>query len=90
MHRFSIGLTTAAIAIVAGMHSAEAQTQREPRPYCMSGNKSNGGMPECSFHTWEQCRANLHGGADHCYANPALAWHRAQHGGQRKAKRTAY
>ncbi|MGH6770155.1 MAG: DUF3551 domain-containing protein, partial [Xanthobacteraceae bacterium] len=47
----------------------------EPRPYCLTGGRgSTGGIPDCSYHTWEQCRAAIGGGGDACMANPELSW----------------
>ena len=27
------------------------------------------GIPECTYHTWEQCRASIGGGGDYCELN---------------------
>ena len=89
MRNVIIGLGIAAAALTVGTQASEAQTQYPfgSRPYCWSGNKANGGMPECSFYTWDQCRATLHGGADHCFENPTLAWNRLHGAPQGKQKR---
>jgi hypothetical protein len=90
MHRLLIGIGVAAVTLTASMQATEAQTNFPfgSRPYCWSGDRSNGGMPSCSFYTWEQCQANLHGGGSHCYANPAYAWDRGQT--QKRQKRSSY
>lgn len=58
-----IGLIVAAMA--ASVQSGEAAQ----RAYCLSGNNANGGMPDCSYYTWDQCRAAA-AGPDTCYVNP--------------------
>ena len=65
MRSFLLGMGILAAALTASVQPGEAAQ----RAFCLSGNKSNGGMPECSFYTWEQCRAAV-AGSDHCYANP--------------------
>jgi hypothetical protein len=88
MHRILIGLGIAAVALTAGVQASQAQTNFPfgSRPYCWSGDRSNGGMPECSYYTFEQCLASLHGGPDHCFANPSYAWSRGGGVPQRKVK----
>jgi hypothetical protein len=94
MRNMIIGLGVAAVALMAGAPAADAQTNFPfgKRPYCWSGDRSSGGMPECSFYTWEQCQANRAGGGDHCYANPSYAWGASQQDPRKRqpSKRTAY
>jgi hypothetical protein len=72
MHRILLGVGIAMAALAASPQSAGAS---EPRPYCLTGGRgSTGGIPDCSYHTWEQCRAAIGGGGDACMVNPELAW----------------
>jgi Protein of unknown function (DUF3551) len=73
----------AGVGVVAAMLTAGVQpSSADPRPYCLQGGKgaSGGGLPDCTYHTWEQCRAAVGGGADACYENPALAWRARERG----------
>jgi len=76
MHRVLIAFATVAVALTAGMQPGNA----EPRPYCLHGDDDSpgGGIPDCTYYTWEQCRASISGGRDYCMENPALAWRRLQ------------
>ena len=65
MRSFLLGMGILAAALTAGAQPGEAAE----RAFCLSGNKANGGMPECIYYTWEQCRASVSGG-DSCFANP--------------------
>jgi hypothetical protein len=69
-----LGMVAATVTAVALPASAA-----EPRPYCLTG-KSTGGMLDCSYYTWEQCRASITGGADGCTENPELAWRALERG----------
>jgi hypothetical protein len=66
--------------IVAALIASAPQSFADPRPFCLSGNRSNGGMPDCTYHTWEQCRASIGGGSDGCYENPMLLWKAREQG----------
>ena len=93
MRKMIIGVGIAAVALMAGAPAADAQTNYPfgKRQYCWSGDRSNGGMPECSYYTWEQCQANMQGGGDHCFANPSYAWSGApQDQRRRPSKRSSY
>ena len=49
-------------ALAASMQPAHAG------PFCMM-TSVNQGEPICNFRSWAQCRANLGGMGDYCYAN---------------------
>jgi hypothetical protein len=71
-----ISLAVLTVTLPAGVELASAQ----PRPYCMQSGRGGpgGGIPDCSFHTLEQCLASRGGGTDGCFANPALMWDRIE------------
>ena len=77
MRSFVIALATMMVALAAGVQPGSA----DPRPYCLQGSSGSpgGGMLDCSYQTWEQCRASISGGRDYCMVNPALAWRAQQH-----------
>jgi hypothetical protein len=79
MVRILAGLGIVAAMLTAGMQPSRA----DPRPYCLQAGKGGpgGGIPDCTYHTWEQCRASVGGGGDSCSENPALLW-RARERGQ--------
>jgi hypothetical protein len=37
-------------------------------PFCLVSS-ANLGVPECLYHTWQQCRASVGGGGDRCDFN---------------------
>jgi Protein of unknown function (DUF3551) len=39
-------------------------------PFCIKGDNYNDGLGDCSFATYEQCRATASGRAAYCAANP--------------------
>ena len=65
MRSLLLGMGILAAAMTVSVQPSDAAQ----RAFCLSGNRANGGMPECIFQTWEQCRASV-SGPDHCYANP--------------------
>ena len=65
-----IGLVTLA-ATLADLQSAGAQGSFFSRRYCAQGGGSlSSAMPDCSFNTWEQCRASVSGLGRYCAENP--------------------
>jgi hypothetical protein len=74
----SIGLAAITLFQLAGAEPASAE--QAPRPWCMISGRGGpgGGMPDCTYHTLQQCTASLGGGADRCTENPALAWDRLE------------
>ena len=72
-----IGLATLTIILPASIELASAQ---QPRPWCLQAGRGGpgGGLPDCSYHTLQQCRAAIGGGTDGCSQNPALGWDRIE------------
>ena len=93
----TVKVALAVAALIGATEAAQAQTVFPfgSRPFCDSGDRGIGSLPQCSYYTLEQCQASLQGVA-HCYANPALAWSgtpRATPGKKQKRrvkKKTAY
>ena len=83
MRRILIGIGIVVAAWTAGVQPGFA----DPRPYCLSGNKSNGGMPDCTYYSLAQCRGSMGGGNDSCYENPALMWKAREQGRVQPASR---
>jgi hypothetical protein len=72
----SIALATITLFQVAGAELASAA----PKPWCLISGRDGpgGGIPDCTYHTLQQCMASIGGGADRCTENPALAWDRLE------------
>ena len=63
-----IGLAALIAALAAGVQSGSAQHNSR---YCTDGGGDNSsGMPDCSYSTWEQCRASASGLSRYCTENP--------------------
>ncbi len=73
-----IGLAFLTTVVPAGIEPAEAQSP--PKPWCLQSGRGGpgGGLPDCTYYTWQQCRASIGGGTDGCFQNPALAWDRIE------------
>ncbi len=71
-----IGFVALSVLVPIGTEVADAAS----RPYCMQSGRGGpgGGIPDCSYHTFEQCLASRGGGTDGCFANPALMWDRIE------------
>ena len=65
MRSLLLGMGIIAAAITVNVQPSEAAQ----RQFCVSGNRSNGGMHECSYYTWQQCIAST-SGSDTCMVNP--------------------
>jgi hypothetical protein len=64
-----IGLAALMTALAGGVQSGSAQFNSR---YCTDGGSDNSsGMPDCSYNTWEQCRASASGLGRYCTENPA-------------------
>jgi hypothetical protein len=59
-----------ALAADVAVDSASA-APRGPRPWCI---RHGGGMMDCTYYTFEQCRASASGVGGFCTPNPALQW----------------
>jgi len=71
--RFALmGLASAFAVLALGVPSSDAQTFFNKR-YCVfsGGGLPSGGSEDCSYNTWEQCRASVSGGS--CGENPYYA-----------------
>ena len=62
----------AALAADIALDSANA-APRGPRPWCI---RHGGGMMDCSYYNFEQCRASASGVGGFCMQNPAIEWQR--------------
>jgi hypothetical protein len=58
MHPFLI-FAVAAVTLLA-TDEAMAQPTFFNKRYCLESSSSR--LPDCSYNTWEQCRASVHGG----------------------------
>jgi Protein of unknown function (DUF3551) len=78
MRNALIALAVIATAVTVSVDLASAQ--RQPRPWCLVHGGSDGpggGLPDCIYHSREQCFASR-AGSDGCMENPALAWDRLE------------
>ena len=73
MRTVLIGLATLTMILPASIELASAQ----PRPWCLQAGRGGpgGGLPDCSYHTLQQCRGAV---TDGCMQNPALGWDRIE------------
>jgi hypothetical protein len=80
-----IGLATAIAALTARAQSGSAQHVSR---YCTDGGGDNSsGLPDCSYNTWEQCRASASGLGRYCTENPDyIARAEESHGKQPRHK----
>ena len=63
-----IGLATLIVALAADVQSGSAQSSKR---YCTQGGGfDSSGEADCSFSTWEQCRASASGLGRYCFENP--------------------
>ena len=78
-----IGYATAVVALLAAIPSSDAQFSRR---YCtFGGGPGSSGEPDCSYDTFEQCRASASGLGRYCGENPEYLW-RSRSGSQRDPK----
>jgi hypothetical protein len=69
MRSILLGLAFVIAASAAAMDSALAYSFFNKR-YCTIGGGGRGGEPDCSYNTWEQCRASASGLGRYCSENP--------------------
>ncbi len=62
MHRIAITSSLSVVILFAGLQWAGAG------PFCIISSL-NFGAPDCTYRTWEQCRASLGGVGDYCEPN---------------------
>jgi hypothetical protein len=69
-----IGLASAFAVLALGVPSSDAQESFFNKRYCtFGGSEQSSGQPDCSYNTWEQCRASASGLARYCGENPYYA-----------------
>jgi hypothetical protein len=75
-----IALTGLAVLTLVPVTVEVAEAQRQPRPWCLQTGRGGpgGGIPDCSYHTQQQCLQSIGGGGDGCFVNPALGWDRIE------------
>ena len=80
-----VGVVTVAAALVGGMQSGSAQESFFNERFCARGSDTK--IPDCSFHTWQQCLESARGLGQWCTTNPW--WHgpRQQPRAQGKSRR---
>jgi Protein of unknown function (DUF3551) len=66
MRRVCLALFVALAAIVATEQPSSAQNRR----WCTERSVFSWGFPDCSYDTFEQCRASASGTGRYCTANP--------------------
>lgn len=73
-----IGLAVLTMTLPAGVEPADAQSQ--PRPWCLQSGRGGpgGGLPVCTYYSFEQCQQSVGGGSDGCFRNPAIGWDRIE------------
>jgi hypothetical protein len=62
--------------VAAGISPAGAQSSFFNKRFCTFGGGGRSGSPDCSYSTWEQCRASATGLGRYCAENPN--WTRSQ------------
>jgi hypothetical protein len=69
-------MTVSALALAAGMMfgAAPAQAQHGGGAWCTERSISSWGFPNCSYRSFEQCRATAWGTGAHCRPNPWLGY----------------
>ena len=70
--RFALMCLATAIAVLApGVPSSDAQESFFSKRYCtFGGGRESSGASDCSYNTWEQCRASASGLGRYCGENP--------------------
>lgn len=65
--------------VPATVELADAQS-RPPRPWCLQSGRGGpgGGLPVCTYYSFEQCMQSVGGGTDGCFPNPAIGWDRIE------------
>ncbi len=67
MRLIVIGLLTFAAVLAAAIEPSSAQFNNR---FCAQGGRGGSGEPDCSYNTWEQCRAAASGTGRYCTENP--------------------
>ena len=80
-----IGLATLVAILAANAPSGHTQESFFNKRYCTMGGRGGSGMPDCSYNTWEQCRASASGLGRYCAENPN--WKAERTGGNERSPR---
>jgi len=62
----SISIVAVAVVTLLAADGANAQGSFFNKRYCLSSGETR--IPDCSYNTWQQCRASV-SGAQHCSEN---------------------
>ena len=66
-----VTLSLATVLTLLALGASPSDAQFFSRRYCTFGGTDNSsGDPDCSFNTWEQCRASASGLGRYCGENP--------------------
>jgi Protein of unknown function (DUF3551) len=84
-----IGIVTVAAAFAIHIQSGSGEESFFNERYCTQGgsDRDNGGMPDCAFHTWQQCIESARGLGRYCAENPSWRGPRTAPTTQRKSSR---
>jgi Protein of unknown function (DUF3551) len=63
-------LAALAIGAAAAIAMVPDAARAQDYPFCIKGGAYEGGVGDCSFSTYEQCRATASGRDSYCDANP--------------------
>jgi hypothetical protein len=63
-------LVTVLVLLALGPSPGDAQFFSSRRYCTLGGSSDSSGEPDCSYNTWEQCRASASGLARYCGENP--------------------
>lgn len=81
-HIVCVAACLAFLPLVAGIRPAHAFFRNYNEAWCA---QMGDGIEDCSYYTWQQCRAAASGTGNFCYANPRYVPQQ-----QRKPKRKYY
>jgi hypothetical protein len=70
MRLASIALAALMASAAANAAYAQAESFFQKRYCTMGGGNRSSGMADCSYNTWEQCRASASGLGRYCIENP--------------------
>ena len=59
------------IVFAALLAATAASAQEGNAPFCLATDSTYGGVPDCTYRTWAQCRASQPGVGVYCYLNTA-------------------
>ena len=62
------------IVFAALLAAPAASAQVGNAPFCLATDSTYGGVPDCTYRTWAQCRASQPGVGVYCYLNTAAGY----------------